>query len=133
MGMTLLLICGVTNAATSTHNYLTKDEVIDTYLNAVLHGKLTGINNAIDNDAQFTMTRGDNMKSMNKQQVMEGLKSTENIEQDCKSTTTVIQDDDEICIRKVDMKYGDYTRTDVITAQHVGNGWKITKVETSYK
>ena len=34
---------------------------------------------------------------------------------------------------KVDMKYSDFTRTDVITAEHAGHGWKITKVETSFK
>ena len=44
-----------------------------------------------------------------------------------------MQDDDLKKVLKVDMKYADYTRTDVITTEHVGAGWKITKVETSFK
>ena len=132
MGVTLLFVCVVTKAATGTHNYLTKDEVIDTYLNAVVHGKLSGIENAINDDAQFNIIRGENVKSLTKQQMLDAFKANENIEQDCKCTSTTVQEDDDICVRKVEMKYGDYTRTDVITALRTGSSWKITKVDTSY-
>jgi hypothetical protein len=133
MGLALLIVCGVANASTkATHGNLTKEEVIDTYLNAVVHGKLTGIESAIDDDAQFNMTRGENVNTLSKKQMLAALKASENIEQDCKCTNKIVQDDDDTVIRKVEMKYGDFTRTDVITAQRSGNNWKITKVETSY-
>jgi len=133
MGFALLIVCGVANAATkTTHSGLGKEEVIDAYLNAVVHGKIAGIDNAINDDAQFNLTRGDNVNTMSKQQMLAALKSNENIEQDCKCTSSIVQDDDDTVIRKVEMKYSDFTRTDVITAQRSGNSWKITKVETSY-
>jgi len=133
MGLALLLVCGITQAAPTSHGNSTKDEVINTYLNAVVHGKLGGIDEAIDDDAQFNMKRGDRVNTLSKPQVLDALKSNENVDQDCQYTKIVLQDDDQISVLKVDMKYGDYTRTDVITAQHAGSGWKITKVETSFK
>ncbi|MDB5141753.1 MAG: nuclear transport factor 2 family protein [Mucilaginibacter sp.] len=134
MGLALLLVCGVSQAASITsHGNSTKDEVIDIYLNAVVHGKLNGISEAIDDYAQFDMKRGNSVNTLSKSQILKALKSGENIEQDCQCTKTVLQSDDEKSVVKVDMKYNDFTRTDVITAQRAGNGWQITKVETSYK
>ena len=61
------------------------------------------------------------------------LKSSEGVEQNCECTKSVVQDSDEISTLKVEMKFSDFSRIDVITAQHAGNGWKITKVDTSFK
>jgi hypothetical protein len=134
MGLALLLVCGVSQAASVTgHNATTKDEAVDTYINAVVHGKIDGINDVIDDDAKFNMTRGDNVNTLSKPQVMNGLKLNENIEQECQCTKTVMQDNDDMSVIKIDMKYNDFTRTDVITAQRSGKEWKITKVDTSFK
>jgi hypothetical protein len=134
MGLALLLVCGASQAASLiNHSNPTKDEVMDTYLNAVVHGKLAGIDNAIDDDATFDMKRGNTVNTSYKPQVLNALKSSENIEQNCQCTKTVLQDSDNISMLRVDMKYADFTRTDVITAQRAGGGWKITKVETSFK
>ena len=134
MGLALLLVCGVSQAAPVTsHNITTKDGVVDAYVNAVVHGKIDGFSDLIDDDAQFNMKRGSSVNTLNKPQVLDGLKLNENIEQDCQCTKTVMQDSDDMSVIKVDMKYNDFTRTDVITAQRAGNWWKITKVETSFK
>lgn len=132
MGLALLLVCSFSQAAPIGHGN-SKDEVIDTYLNAIVHGKLDGVSDAIDADAQFYMKRGERVNTLTKAQIMDGLKASANIEQDCQCTKTVMQDDDQKKVMKVDMKYADYTRTDVITAEPIGAGWKITKVETSFK
>jgi hypothetical protein len=133
MGMALLLICGASQATPLSSDDNSKDKAIDTYLNAVVHGKLAGVDDAIDNDAHFDMKRGENVNTLTKAQIMSSLKANENIEQDCQCTKTIVRNDDEMEVMKVDMKYNDFTRTDVITAQHAGSGWKITKVETSFK
>lgn len=133
MGLVLLLVCGASKAASLKSHGNSKDEVIDTYLEAVVHGKLNGISDAIDDDAKFNMKRGDRVNTLTKSQVIDALKASQNIDQDCQCTKTMIRDDDDTRILKVDMKYADFTRTDVITAEHAGPGWKITKVETSFK
>lgn len=132
MGMALLLICGVSQAKSLISNDNSKDQPIDTYLNAVVHGKLNGIDNAIDDDAQFDMKRGDNVNTLTKSQIMSSLKVNENIEQDCQCTKTVVRNDDDVEVLKVDMKYQNFTRTDMITAHREGSKWRITRVETSF-
>jgi hypothetical protein len=132
MGLTLVVVCGVAQAAPVSHNNPTKDEVMNTYLDAVVHGKVAGVEGVIDEDAQFSMKRGERSTQLSRDQVLDGLKSSENVDQDCKCTKTVLQDDTEMSVLKVEMKFNDFTRTDVITAQRAGNGWKITKVETSF-
>ena len=132
MGLALLLACGISQAAPIGHGN-SKDQVIDTYLNAVVHGKLVGVDDAIDDDAQFYMKRGERVNTLSKSQVLDALEANANVEQDCQCTKSVIQDDELKKVLKVDMKYADYTRTDVITAEPAGSGWKITKVETSFK
>ena len=132
MGLALLFVGAVSHAAPVGHN-LSKEEALDTYLNAVVHGKTAGIENAIDDDATFYMKRGDNVNTLTKSQIVGALKASENIEQDCKCTKTVMQDDDDVSKVKVEMKYNDYTRVDVITTTHSGSNWLITSVETSFK
>lgn len=133
MGLALLLVCSISQAAPISHGNSTKDQVIDTYLNAVVHGKLDGVSDAIDDDAQFAIKRGEHINTLTKAQIMDALKTNVNVEQDCQCTKSVMQDDDMKKVLKVDMKYADYTRTDIITAEPVGAGWKVTKVETSFK
>jgi Putative lumazine-binding len=133
MGLALLVFCGVANAGVRVSHNPTKDEVVDTYVNAVTHGDLKGLDDAIDDDAQFNTKRGDNVNTLTKDQLLDALKADAGIRQDCKCTATVLQDMDDTFIKKVEMNYGDFTRTDVVTAQRTGYGWKITKVETSYK
>ncbi|MDO3625073.1 nuclear transport factor 2 family protein [Mucilaginibacter sp. BT774] len=133
MGLALFFVCTVSQATSIGHNNLSKSEVLDTYLNAVVHGKIAGIDDAIDNNATFYMKRGDDINTLTKAQIISTLKSSENIEQDCQCVKTVLQDDDDISKVKVEMKYKDFTRIDVITASRDGKTWQITSVETSYK
>ena len=134
MGLALTLAIGVANAAPKTHHTSpTKDEVIDTYLNAIVHGNTDKIGEAIDDDAQFYTVHSDRVSQLNKGQMVAYLKANPAVSQDCNCTGTVLQDNDDVYVKKVDVKYEGVTRTDVITAQRAGDGWKITKVETSFK
>jgi hypothetical protein len=133
MSLALLLVCGFANAGVKITHDPTKDEAVDIYVNAIVHGQVNGIDNAIDDDAQFNTQRGDHENTLNKAQMLDYLKSNAGNQQDCKCTETVLQDDGDKYIKKVVMQYADVTRTDVVTAERAGEGWKITKVETSFK
>ena len=133
IGLALLVFCGVANAGVKVLHNPTKDEVVDTYVNAVTQGDLKGIDDAIDEDAQFNTVRGDHVNTLNKGQLLDYLKDNANTKQDCKCTSAVMLDTDDKYVKKVVMQFGDITRTDVVTAERAGEGWKITKVETSFK
>ena len=79
LGLALLLVCNITKAAGSNYKSEGKDDVINTYLNAVVHGKLAGVEDIIAYGAQFNMIRGSRVNTLNKQQLMGSLKSGENV------------------------------------------------------
>ncbi|MGN6641339.1 MAG: hypothetical protein ACTHJ8_20680 [Mucilaginibacter sp.] len=132
VGLAMIVICGAANATGKLYNN-TKDDAINTYLNAVVHGKVNGLDDAIDEDAQFNTIRGDRVNTLNKIQMVDYLKNNANVEQNCKCSESVMMDTDDKFVKKVDMQYDGFTRTDVITAERAGSGWKITKVQTSFK
>ncbi len=129
MGLALLFTVG---AAAASGVKPTKDDVFNTYLSATVHGKLNGIEDVIDDDAEFNIKHGDNVHTLSKEQIIGSLKSAENLHQACRCTKSVVQDGDDVSMLKVEMKYADFTRVDVITAQRAWKGWKITRVDISY-
>ncbi|MBS1528822.1 MAG: nuclear transport factor 2 family protein [Bacteroidetes bacterium] len=132
-GLALILAGSIAGAAPITHHNQTKDEVADTYMNAVMHGDMNGVSGAIDNDAQFYTMHSARVSQLSKSQMLAYLKANPAVDQDCNASDAVLQDSDDVYVKKVDVKYEGVTRTDVITEQRTGDGWKITKVETSFK
>src|SRR5260221_11436183 len=134
LSLVLLVVFMGTKAAASTPSLaLSKDAVINIYLNAIVHGKLEGIDEAIDDDASFNMIRGQIVNTLNKNQILNYLKAIGNAEQNCTFITDVIKERDNVIIIKVEMKYNELTRTDIVTEVGSGKKWKITKVDTSFK
>ncbi len=134
VALSLLLVCIMANASPKAVRPFTKDGVINAYLEAIVHGKMDDMDYVIDNDAEFNITLRDNVTRLNKTKMLNYLKSTENIEQECKCSSSVVQDiEDGTFSKKILMEYDGFTRTDVITAKLIHNTWKITKVETSFK
>jgi hypothetical protein len=108
---------------------LSKDNVVDIYTNAAVHGKLDGLDKALAKDVQFNMYRGEKLFQLNKQDVLDSFKANENVEQTCKCTATTLEENSRNIVVKLDMKYDNYVRSNVITLSRSGDGWKITKVE----
>jgi len=134
MALALIAVCGLASASPKTNDgNATKQSVVDTYLNAVVHGNMSGIGNAIDDNAHFYIERGVRVLATDKRHVLDNLKATANIDQNCDCSSTVLKEGDTFLVEKVEMKFDGVTRTDVITAQLSDDGWKITKVETSFK
>jgi hypothetical protein len=94
---------------------------------------LNGIDKAIDDNARFYVQRGVRVLASDKSEVMNYLKTNANVDRDCVYDNTVLDQGNNFVVEKVEMKFKELTRTDVITAQRSDDGWKITKVETSYK
>lgn len=134
MSLALIAVCGFANAAPKTHHdNATKEEVVDTYLDAVVHGDLNGIDRAIDDNAHFYVQHGVRILANDKKDMMTFFKENANIDKNCDYSSKVLNQGENFLIEKVVMKFKEITRTDVITAQRSDDGWKITKVETSYK
>ena len=127
-GIALLFICAAANAITKpATGKLTRDEVVKIYIDASTGGNVSNLNNVLADDLQFNIQRGENVNTLNKNQLIDYLKNNTVSDPSVKTTTTVEQEDDNSSVIKVEFKYDGYSRTDEVTLIKTF-GWVITKV-----
>ncbi len=131
-GIALLFICVAANATVKPiADKPTKTDIINTYIDAITHGKTNNIEGVLDNSMEYDIQRGDNVNALTKEDLLAAIKNA-GIDANVTATTTIMADDDDASTVRVDFKYADYVRTDVVTLSKT-TGWVITKVVTSYK
>jgi hypothetical protein len=124
----LLFICVTGNAISKpTTGKLTKDEVVKIYIDATTSGNVSKLNNVLADDLEFYIQRGDYVKTLDKNQLIDYLKNDATSDPLAKTTTTVMQEDDNSSVIKVEFKYDGYSRTDEVTL-YKATGWLITKI-----
>jgi len=128
LGLALVAVAGIVKAKNTTDEAPTKNYVINTYVDAMTRGKLQGLNNVLDKSVQFSMLRGKTVLSFSKKQMLDYLQANKNTEQTCTTSTSVIENDANVVVVKVDMKYEGFVRSNYVTIANTGSGWKITNV-----
>ena len=132
-GITLLFICVAANAITKpTADTPTKDDVVKVYIDAITSGNVIKLNNVVADDLQFDIQRGQNVNTLNKNQLIDYLKNNTVPDPSVKTTTRVEQEDDNSAVVKVEFKYDSYSRTDEVTLYKTRT-WLITKVVSIVK
>ncbi len=107
----------------------TKAHAIDTYVDAMTRGRLDGFDQVIDSSAKFTMLRKDKqLISCNKTQMISFLSKIRNVEENCTTSTTVIENTADMIVAKIDMQFEGFTRSNYVSIANTGNGWKIINV-----
>src|SRR5471030_2265426 len=91
LGLAMLALCGAVKANTNDDGKLTKNYAINTYVDAMTRGKLSGFNEVLDNSASFNMVRGKQVLSFSKKQMLDYLQSNKNTEQACTTSTSVVE------------------------------------------
>jgi stalled ribosome rescue protein Dom34 len=133
LGLALLVVCGAAKANNTTDDKLSSNYAINTFVDAMTHGKLAGINEVIDKSAEFNMVRGKKVLSFNKNEMLDFFKNNKNVEQDCTTTTSIVESNANVTIVNVAMKYDGFVRNNYVTIANTGNGWKITNVYSTFK
>jgi len=131
LGLVILLSFGAAKAADKVER-LSKTFAISTYIDAMSHGKLQGLNDVLDATAKFSMLRGTQVTSFGKAEMLGFVKENKDIEQTCTVSTTEMETNNDISVVKVDMKYNGFTRSNYVTVANTGAGWKITNVYTVF-
>jgi translation initiation factor 1 (eIF-1/SUI1) len=127
-GIALLFICAAGNAISKpATGKLTRDEVVKIYIGATTSGNVSKLNNVLAGDLEFYIQRGDYVKTLDKNQLIDYLKNDGTTDPSVKTTTTVMQGDDNSSVIKIEFKYDGYSRTDEVTLYKT-TGWLITKV-----
>jgi len=130
-GIALLLACITANATVKSRiNQPTEKDVVNMYINAITNAKADDLDKILDNDLQFNMHRGDNVNTLNKNQLVDYVKNNTIADNSVSTTTTVLADDDAISKVKIEFKYNGFTRTDIVTLNKA-LGWKIAVVNSS--
>lgn len=128
LGLAMLAFCGAVKANTKDNGKLTPNYAVNTYVDAMTRGRISGLKDVLDNSVTFNTVRGKQVLSFSKKQMLDYFKSNGNTEQICTTSTSVVESNANIAIVKVDMKYADFTRSNYVTIANTGNGWKITNV-----
>jgi len=129
----LITVCFVANATVKpVADKPTKTDVVNMYIDAISHGKINNLNAILDESLQFNIQRGVNVNTLDKDQLLEYLKDNTNGDVPVSTNTTIVHEDDNSYIVKVDFKYSSFTRSDLVTVEY-SSGWLITKVQSSYK
>ena len=127
-GIALLFICVAANAITKpTTGKLTKDEVLKIYIDATTNGNAGKLDNVLADDLQFYLQRGDYVNTLDKTELIDYVKNNTTPDPSVKTTTTVMREDDNSSVIKVEFKYDGYSRTDEVTLNKTF-GWVITTV-----
>ena len=111
---------------------LLMDYTVKIYIDAVSHGKMKGLSQVLDSDAKFTFTRNNEIYNYGKRDYLEFLKSTENIEQNCVTKSSIIDLNSTQSIVKVMMQYEGFTKIVHISLAKTSEGWKITNISNSF-
>ncbi|WPU93405.1 nuclear transport factor 2 family protein [Mucilaginibacter sabulilitoris] len=134
LGLALLIVCGVAKANIYTDGEnLTQDYAISTYIDAMTHGKLKGLNEVLDSDVKFSMLRGKTVLNFTRNEMLESLNASKNVEQECTTTTSVVESNEAMAVIKVDMQFQGFLRSNMVTVTNTGKGWKITNVYSIFK
>jgi len=130
----LVIVCGAAKAnVIAEGDNLTRNFAINTYVDAMTRGKIQGLGDVVDQSAKFNMLRGKNVLSFTKGEMIESIKSNKNIEQNCTTSTTIMESNSDMAVVKVDMQFDGFVRTNYVTVANTGKGWKITNVYSVFK
>ncbi|MDT3404578.1 nuclear transport factor 2 family protein [Mucilaginibacter terrae] len=111
----------------------TKANAITAYVSSITLGQNADLADVVDNSAKFNVLRGKEVLSFNKAEMLKFANENENVRQDCKTSVTEVENNDDMSIVKVEMNFGTFTRTNYVTVANTGEGWKITNVYSVFK
>jgi len=133
LGLLFLAGIGTANATEKPADRLSKTHAINTYIDAMSRGRLQGFNEVLDASAKFSILRGSKVMSVGKTEMLNFMKDNQNVEQSCTVSTGDVDNNNDVSVVKVDMKYNGFTRSNYVTVANTGEGWKITNVYSVFK
>lgn len=110
----------------------TVNQVLTSYIDCTTQGNLDNLNQVLGEDFRHTMKRNGSMFTVNKKTMMDFLRSTKNVRQNCETTYTIVEESDDCVIAKVSMKYPEFTKVDYVTLCACDEGWAVSQVVSTY-
>jgi len=105
-------------------------KVLTTYLEATTLGAVE-LNKFLFTD-DFEHHNSANNATFNKKQYTDFLKANKGVKFACETRYEIMDQSGKACIAKATMKFDNFTRVDHITLIQTNDGWKVSKVVTTY-
>jgi hypothetical protein len=127
------LVFGFNASAKETANPLKKmnsKEIALTYLQTISTGNIQYNKYLYTTDFQYS--NAVNNQVSNKSEYLTFLKANKGLKYDCETTYEILDQAGTSAVGKATMKFKTFTRIDYITLVQSEDGWKISKVVTTY-
>jgi len=108
------------------------DYTLNTFVDAMANGKMADLGDILDEQMKFTVVRSEKMINYSKSQLLNSLKQSENVVQNCETDYDVEKINSSQALVKVIMKYERFTKINYINLDNTKTGWKITSISSSY-
>jgi len=133
LGLALLATATIVKADDIKTVNASKTNAVDAYVSAITLGQNADLDDVIESSAKFNLLRGKEVLSFGKAAMMKYAGENKNVRQECTTSVSEVESNDDMSIVKVDMNYGNFTRTNYVTVANTGEGWKITNVYSVFK
>lgn len=114
------------------YSKLTADYAIKTYILAFTQGQVKPLPDILDPNVRFTITQGEKILNFSRSEMLEMVKASENIQQNCTAGYSLIEQNTSQAIYKVILKYESFSKVNYITVAQTKKGWKLTNVSTVF-
>lgn len=104
--------------------------IVHVYLEATTLGSI-GMNKFLFAD-DFEYHNTASNKRFEKKEYTSFLNKHKGLKFNCETDYEILDESGQACVAKATMKFSNFTRVDYITLNHSKEGWKISKVVTTY-
>ncbi|QQT52108.1 nuclear transport factor 2 family protein [Sphingobacterium multivorum] len=119
-------------AAKANVNLSTADFALEHYVAVTTEGESVGVEQLFAEDFNQKI-QATNSQSNSRSAVVKLLKKQKGEKLNCTVNTDILEESADYMVAKVTLKFENFTKTDLITLERVGNDWKVSKSINSYK
>ena len=111
---------------------LAMDQVLTAYIDCTTQGNLENVHQVFSENFRHTINRNGKPFSINKKEMLDFLKETKNVQLNCKTSYSIVEESGDCVIAKVSMQYDLFTKVDLVTLCRGTNGWEVSQVISTY-
>ncbi|OFV19326.1 hypothetical protein HMPREF3127_05105, partial [Sphingobacterium sp. HMSC13C05] len=113
-------------------NLSTADFALEHYVAVTTAGETAGVEQLFAEDFNQKI-QASNAQSNSRSEVVKSLKKQKGEKLNCTVSTDILEESADYMVAKVTLKFENFTKTDLVTLERVGNDWKVSKSINSYK
>ncbi|WP_343321520.1 nuclear transport factor 2 family protein [Sphingobacterium multivorum] len=113
-------------------NLSTADLALDHYVAVTTEGESAGVEQLFAEDFNQKI-QSSNVQNHSRSEVVKSLKKQKGEKLNCIVSTDILEVSADYMVSKVTLKFENFTKTDLVTLERVGNDWKVSKSINSYK